>query len=69
MKDQKMAIVGDTGQIDLKQKKDSGLFFMSRAVTTVSGVVSIHLKTNQQTSYSWTYTWKFIKQLKRIKIN
>jgi phosphate starvation-inducible protein PhoH len=44
----KMAIVGDTGQIDLKQKKDSGLFFMSRAVTSVSGVASIHLKTNHR---------------------
>jgi len=44
----KMAIVGDTGQIDLKIKKESGLFFMSKAVTTVPGVALMHLKTNHR---------------------
>lgn len=44
----KMCIVGDTGQIDLKVKKDSGLFFISKAVTVVPGVASFHLKTNHR---------------------
>ena len=44
----KMCIVGDVGQIDLKFKKDSGLFFISKAVTSVSGVASFHLKTNHR---------------------
>ena len=34
--------------IDLKVKKDSGLFFISKAVTVVQGVASFHLKTNHR---------------------
>lgn len=45
----KMCIVGDVSQIDLKQKKDSGLFFVSKAVAqAVEGVSHFHLKTNHR---------------------
>lgn len=45
----KMAIVGDTNQVDLKQRKDSGLFFLNKAVANaVPGIVNIHLKTNHR---------------------
>jgi phosphate starvation-inducible PhoH-like protein len=45
----KMCIVGDVSQIDLKQKKDSGLFFVSKAVAqAVEGVGHFHLKTNHR---------------------
>ena len=45
----KMAIVGDTNQVDLKNRKDSGLFFINKAITNaVPGVTSIHLKTNHR---------------------
>jgi len=45
----KMCIVGDVSQIDLKQKKDSGLFFVSKAVAqAVEGVCHFHLKTNHR---------------------
>jgi phosphate starvation-inducible PhoH-like protein len=45
----KMCIVGDVSQIDLKQKKDSGLFFVSKAVSqAVEGVCHFHLKTNHR---------------------
>jgi hypothetical protein len=44
-----MCIVGDVSQIDLKQKKDSGLFFVSKAVAqAVEGVGHFHLKTNHR---------------------
>ena len=45
----KMAIVGDTGQIDLRDKKDSGLFFLTKAIAhSIEGVSYIHLKTNHR---------------------
>ena len=44
-----MVIVGDTSQIDLKTKKDSGMFFLAKQVAgTVSGVASVSLKTNHR---------------------
>jgi phosphate starvation-inducible protein PhoH and related proteins len=47
----KMCIVGDVSQIDLKQKKDSGLYFVSKAVASaVEGVAHFHLKTNHRHS-------------------
>ena len=45
----KMVIAGDVSQIDLKVKKDSGLFFLNKAVAgVVKGVSSVHLKTNHR---------------------
>ena len=45
----KMVIVGDIGQIDLREKKDSALIFLNKAVPgAVSGVSSIHLKHNHR---------------------
>lgn len=45
----KMVIVGDTGQIDLKDKKDSALIYLNKAVPgAVNGVVSMHLKANHR---------------------
>ncbi len=44
----KMCIVGDVGQIDLKFKKDSGLYFVSKAVAAIDGVSHFHLKTNHR---------------------
>jgi len=45
----KMVIVGDTGQIDLRDKKDSGLFFLTKAIAhSIEGVSYIHLKTNHR---------------------
>jgi phosphate starvation-inducible PhoH-like protein len=48
-KGSKMVIVGDTSQIDLKSKKDSGMYFLSKQVAiTVPGVAAISLKTNHR---------------------
>jgi phosphate starvation-inducible PhoH-like protein len=48
-KGSKMVIVGDTTQIDLKNKKDSGMYFLSKQVAgTVNGVSAISLKTNHR---------------------
>ena len=48
-KGSKMVIVGDTSQIDLKTKKDSGMFFLAKQVAgTVPGVASVALKTNHR---------------------
>jgi len=48
-KGSKMVIVGDTTQIDLKSKKDSGMYFLSKQVAgSVRGVASITLKTNHR---------------------
>jgi len=48
-KGSKMVIVGDTTQIDLKNKKDSGMYFLSKQVAgTVNGVSAIALKTNHR---------------------
>jgi phosphate starvation-inducible protein PhoH len=48
-KGSKMVIVGDTSQIDLRTKKDSGMFFLSKQVAgTVPGVASVSLKTNHR---------------------
>jgi len=48
-KGSKMVIVGDTSQIDLKTKKDSGMFFLAKQVAgTVPGVASVSLKTNHR---------------------
>jgi phosphate starvation-inducible PhoH-like protein len=45
----KMCIVGDTAQIDLRQKKDSGMFFLAKGIAGhVKGVESMHLKTNHR---------------------
>lgn len=45
----KMVIVGDTGQIDLRDKKDSALIFLNKAVPgAVNGVASLHLKANHR---------------------
>ena len=45
----KMVIVGDMGQIDLRDKKDSALIYLNKAVPgVVSGVSSMHLKTNHR---------------------
>ena len=45
----KMCIVGDTGQIDLKYRKDSGMFFLSKGIAgNVPGVESMCLKTNHR---------------------
>jgi len=45
----KMVIVGDTTQIDLKSKKDSGMYFLSKQVAgSVKGVAAITLKTNHR---------------------
>lgn len=48
-KGSKMVIVGDTSQIDLKTKKDSGMFFLAKQVAgTIPGVSSVALKTNHR---------------------
>jgi phosphate starvation-inducible PhoH-like protein len=45
----KMVIVGDIGQIDLKEKKDSALIFLNKAIPgAVEGVSSMNLKTNHR---------------------
>lgn len=45
----KMVIVGDAGQIDLKDKKDSALIFLNKAVpNAVRGVSTMHLRTNHR---------------------
>lgn len=45
----KMVIVGDVGQIDLKEKKDSALIFLNKAVPgAVNGVNSLHLRHNHR---------------------
>jgi len=45
----KMVIVGDIGQIDLREKKDSGMFFLAKGIAgKVAGVESQHLKTNHR---------------------
>lgn len=45
----KMVIVGDVQQTDLKDRKMSGLYFVSKAIAgQVQGVISIHLKTNHR---------------------
>lgn len=45
----KMVIVGDIGQIDLKEKKDSALIFLNKAIPgAVNGVSSLHLKSNHR---------------------
>jgi phosphate starvation-inducible PhoH-like protein len=45
----KMVISGDVSQIDLKNKKESGLFFFNKAIAgQVDGVASMHLKTNHR---------------------
>ena len=45
----KMVIVGDIGQIDLRDKKDSGLIYLNKAVAgAVNGVSSMHLKHNHR---------------------
>jgi phosphate starvation-inducible PhoH-like protein len=45
----KMVIVGDVGQIDLKDKKESALIFLNKAVPgAVHGVQSMHLKHNHR---------------------
>jgi len=44
----KMIICGDTGQIDLRNKKESGLFFLNKIADQVPGVSVINLKTNHR---------------------
>ena len=45
----KMVIVGDVGQIDLREKTDSALIFLNKAVPgAVPGVSSLHLKHNHR---------------------
>ena len=45
----KMVIVGDVGQIDLKEKKDSGLIYLNKAVPgIVKGVATVHLSHNHR---------------------
>lgn len=45
----KMVIAGDLGQIDLKDKKDSALIFLNKAVPgAVDGVSSVHLRSNHR---------------------
>lgn len=45
----KMVISGDVSQIDLKNKKESGLFFFNKAIAgQVEGVAAMHLKTNHR---------------------
>jgi phosphate starvation-inducible PhoH-like protein len=44
----RMIFVGDTAQIDLKDKKQSGFDFMSRILSTISGINSICLTTNHR---------------------
>lgn len=45
----KMVIVGDTGQIDLKDRKESGLFFLQKVIAhSIEGVSYMHLKTNHR---------------------
>jgi phosphate starvation-inducible protein PhoH len=43
-----MIICGDTSQIDLKNKKDSGLDFMNTLAARVEGVNVITLKKNHR---------------------
>lgn len=45
----KMCIVGDTFQTDLKDKKMSGLYFLSKAIAgAVTGVARVQLRTNHR---------------------
>jgi len=45
----KMVISGDVSQIDLRNRKESGLFFFNKAIAGhVKGVASVHLKTNHR---------------------
>jgi phosphate starvation-inducible PhoH-like protein len=45
----KMVIVGDLGQIDLRERKDSGLIYLNKAVPgAVKGVETIHLSHNHR---------------------
>lgn len=45
----KMVIVGDVGQIDLRDKKDSGLIYLNKAVPgAVKGVATVHLSHNHR---------------------
>ena len=45
----KMCIVGDVNQTDLKNRKDSGLFFLNKAVAnSIPGIINMHLKTNHR---------------------
>jgi phosphate starvation-inducible PhoH-like protein len=45
----KMVIVGDTSQIDLRSKKDSGMFFIAKKIAgTIPGVIAVNLKTNHR---------------------
>ncbi len=45
----KMVIVGDVGQIDLREKKDSGLIYLNKAVPgAIKGVETIHLSHNHR---------------------
>ena len=45
----KMVIVGDVGQIDLKEKKDSGHIYLNKAVPgIVKGVATVHLSHNHR---------------------
>ena len=44
-----MVIVGDTSQVDLRNKKDSGMYFLSKQVAgSIPGVASVILKTNHR---------------------
>jgi phosphate starvation-inducible PhoH-like protein len=48
-KGSKMVVVGDTTQIDLRSKKDSGMYFLTKQIAgTVNGVAAITLKTNHR---------------------
>jgi phosphate starvation-inducible PhoH-like protein len=48
-KGSKMVVVGDTTQIDLRSKKDSGMYFLSKQIAgTINGVAAITLKTNHR---------------------
>jgi phosphate starvation-inducible protein PhoH and related proteins len=48
-KGSKMVIVGDTSQVDLRNKKDSGMYFLSKQVAgSIPGVASVILKTNHR---------------------
>jgi len=44
----KIIICGDTSQIDLKNKKDSGLDFLNTIAARIDGVEVINLKKNHR---------------------
>jgi phosphate starvation-inducible PhoH-like protein len=45
----KMCIVGDSSQIDLRQKKESGIFFLVKGIAgKVNGIETMHLNTNHR---------------------